>query len=122
MADTTIASVETALGFRLPNDYREFLSGNNGGEGFVGKHYLIAWRVEELIPFNRDYQVNEYAPGILIFASSGGGEAFAFDTRDDIWPVVQVPFIGLDLDSAIKVADTFFDLLSKMSYSDESLI
>jgi hypothetical protein len=53
----------------------------NGGEGFIGENYLRAWPVEDLIQSNKDYRVDEAAPGLFLFGSSGGGEAFAFDTR-----------------------------------------
>ena len=54
--------MEGRLGFQLPVDYRSFLLKSNGGEGFVGEHYLVLWKVEELIEFNRDYAVDEWAP------------------------------------------------------------
>jgi cell wall assembly regulator SMI1 len=118
----SLDSVEREIGWRLPEDYCRFMTRWNGGEGFLGKQYLILWRAEEIAPFNRDYQVNEYAPGILLFASSGGGEAFGFDMRSDQAPVVQVPFVGLDLRYAKEVARNFTDLLLKMSESDGSLL
>jgi hypothetical protein len=114
--------MEREIGLRLPDDYRAFMERSNGGEGFLGKQYLILWRAEQIVPFNHDYQVNEYAPGILLFASSGGGEAFAFDTRSTQLPIVQVPFIGLDLQHAKEVAKTFTELLQKMSDSDGTLL
>ena len=62
------------LGVSLPGDYLEFLRQHNGGEGFVGDNYIIFWRAEELADFNREYEVDKYAPGILLFGSDGGGE------------------------------------------------
>jgi SMI1 / KNR4 family (SUKH-1) len=114
--------VETTYGYHLPDDYRHFMTAMNGGEGFVGKQYIIVWRLEELVPFNRDYQVAQYAPGLVLFASSGGGEAFAFDLRHDDLPIVQVPFVGLDLRHAKRVANSFTDLLVRMHSSDGSLL
>lgn len=121
-SNEALDSVECEIGLRLPDDYRAFMTRYNGGEGFVGKQYLILWRAEEIAPFNRDYQVDEYAPGIVLFASSGGGEAFGFDMRSDQLPVVQVPFVGLDLRYAKEVANSFTELLLKMSRSDGSLL
>jgi hypothetical protein len=118
----SLGLVETGLGMSLPSDYRRFMERMNGGEGFIGKQYLILWRIEELLSFNRDYQVPEYAPGLFLFASSGGGEAFAFDLRREDLPVVQVPFIGLDSLDAKKVASSFSDLLRRMHTSHGSLL
>jgi hypothetical protein len=51
----------------IPADYIRFLGKMNGGEGFVGKNYLRAWSVEDLILHNRDYRVEERAPGLVLF-------------------------------------------------------
>src|ERR1700730_17203176 len=77
----SIKQCQAHLHFRLPTEYVKFLQQMNGGEGFVGKHYLRAWPVEELAKFNREYRVDEGAPGLFLFGTDGGGEAFAFDTR-----------------------------------------
>jgi cell wall assembly regulator SMI1 len=107
-------AVETQCGAKLPEDYRGFLTRYNGGEGFIGRHYLILWKAEELHQFNRDYQVSEYAPGFLMFGSTGGGDGFAFDTRTSPYRVMQVPFIGMSLDDAFFVAESFTKLLERM--------
>ena len=44
----------------------------------------------------------------------GGGEGFAFDTRSTPYRVMQVPFIGMSLDDAFFVADSFTRLLERM--------
>jgi hypothetical protein len=57
----------------LPADYVQFLEQLNGGEGFVGKSYLRAWPIEDLIQFNKDFFVDVAAPELFLFGSSGGG-------------------------------------------------
>lgn len=99
----------------LPGDYIEWLRQTNGGEGFAGENYLILWRAEELEDFNREYEVGEYAPGLILIGSTGGGEAYAFDTRETGWPVVRVPFIGMSLKYAIRVGGTFSDFLASLA-------
>jgi hypothetical protein len=124
MPGTTEQVLETAektLHIKLPDDYRRFVMQFNGGEGFIGKHYLILWKVEELDQFNRDYQVDDYAPGFLIFGSSGGVDGFAFDTKANPYRVVQVPFIGLSREDAFFVADSFTRLLERMVEIDGPL-
>jgi hypothetical protein len=106
----------------LPDDYIEVISEINGGEGFINNEYLILWKPEELLEFNKEYEVEQYAPGIFLFGSNGGGEGFAFDTRTTPYKVVQIPFIGMDLSCASCVADSFLDLLKKMEVSDGSLL
>jgi hypothetical protein len=77
----TVRQGEAQLGIRLPPDYVEFITAMNGGEGFVGDNYVILWSVDELPRFNREYNVPEFAPGLVMFGSDGGGEGFGFDLR-----------------------------------------
>ncbi len=94
-------------GVRLPDSYMKFLREMNGGEGFIGNAYLMFWRLDELVELNKAYQVTVYAPGLLLFGSDGGGEAFAFDMRSDAKPIVTVPFVGMDVKLARAVAPNF---------------
>lgn len=116
-----ITKAEAALGHSLPSDYREFLLRSNGGEGFIGSHYLVLWQAEELAIFNADYQVQECAPGFLLFGADGGGEGLAFDTRTAPFPVVQLPFVGLGLEDGLPVAESFTHLILRMREVESSL-
>jgi len=106
---------ERQLSVKLPSEYVEFLQKNNGGEGFVGKcAYVILWAIGELAFMNQAYEVQKYVPGLLIFGSDGGGEAFGFDTRDPLWPIVQVPFVGMAWDVAELMGATFREFLERL--------
>jgi len=115
--DASIDAAMRGLGLALPEDYQAFLRRHDGGEGFVGKNYLILFHAEELVPSNREYEVQEYAPGLILFASDGGGEGYAFDARNDLMRIVKVPFIGMDVRSAVPIADSFNEFLSRLSGS-----
>ena len=113
--DAAIAAGEMQLGMRLPADYVDFLKFTNGGEGFVGKNaYIILWGVEELASMNQEYEVQKYVPGLLIFGSDGGGEAYGFDTRSPQWPIVQVPFVGMEWDVAESMGTSFCQFLARL--------
>lgn len=116
---TDIVRFESAAGFELPAQYSAFLmSVGNGGEGPVGSTgYLVLWKLEELKEMNLAYNVAEYAPGFLFFGSDGGGEAFAFDTRTEKWPVVTIPFVGMKPELAVQVGTDFDDFLARLSAS-----
>ncbi len=118
-SDEVIAKAREELRTRLPDDYVAYLRRSNGGEGFVGEAYLRLWRAEELAQFNREYQVNMLAPGLVAFGGDGGGEAFAFDTRDRKMPVVCVPFIGMSLEDAILTAASFTELFTALRNDDD---
>lgn len=119
--EVSLCRVESDLGLIFPIDYREFLLQFGGGEGFVGNQYLIFWAADEIGPFNADYEVREYAPGLLLIGSNGGGEGFAFDLRSGRYNIVVVPFIGMSLECATSVAPTFVELLEKLNQPDAGL-
>ena len=103
------------LGFDFPADYREFLWNTNGATGFAGRElYAIFWRIEELLAFNIAYQANLRVPTLLLFGSTGSGEAFAFDKESSTYPVLLVPFVPLELSKAIKTANSFFELFDSV--------
>jgi hypothetical protein len=116
----SVARCQSNLRFTLPADYIQFLEQMNGGEGFVGRNYLRAWPVGDLIQFNKDYFFEEAVPELFLFGSSGGGEAFAFDTRSSPPPIVAVPFIG-SLEDAIMIAPNF-NLFLQHLYQSERLL
>jgi len=105
----------TALKAKFPSDYVAFLEATNGGEGMIGETYLMLWSAEELPEMNASYQVAEYAPGLLLIGSDGGGEAFAFDTRVTPWPVVKVPFVGMELACVEAMAPSFNAFLKTLA-------
>jgi hypothetical protein len=109
-----------ALNFSLPADYIRFMLVHDGGEGFVGEHYLILWKASELKLFNDEYEIAVYARGLVAFGSNGGGEAFAFDTRVGQPTVVIAPFIGMSLDDATPVAPSFSDFLERLKSNARS--
>lgn len=115
---SAVQEVASGLCLSLPHDYRDFLGKYNGGEGFIKDNYLILWRAEEIVLFNQEYEVHEYAPGIILFGSDGGGEGYGFDTREPSFPIVKIPFVGMDLSEAIPVARTFTDLFEALAESE----
>lgn len=110
-----IKAAGDALKIVLPKDYAAFLSATNGGEGMIGETYVMLWGAEELSQMNISYQVSEYAPGLLLIGSDGGGEAFAFDTRVTPWPVVKVPFVGMELECVEALAPSFTAFLNALA-------
>jgi hypothetical protein len=115
----SIVRCQANLGFRLPDEYVRFLQQMNGGEGFIGKHYFMAWPIEELVPANKQCVVDDAVAALFLFGSDGGGEAFAFDTRSAAPPIVVVPFVGMELSVAEKLAPDFNSFLQFLYRSDD---
>ena len=106
--DIAIRQLQASSSLKLPGDYLSFLQRVNGGEGFIGKNaYAILWRAEEVVEMNKAYQVDVLAPGLFIFGSDGGGEAFAFDARSDPVFTVTIPFVGMNLELVRPIAPSF---------------
>jgi len=110
-----IEELSSRLSVTLTSDYLDFLRQHNGGEGFIGDNYIVLWKAEELADFNREYEVEKYAPGILLFGSDGGGDGYGFDTTSASMEIVRIPFIGMDRRYAIPVATSFPDLFEKLA-------
>ena len=110
-----VDGLSATLGFTLPPDYLEFLREHDGGEGFVGDNYIILWGAGELADFNREYEVETYAPGIFLFGSDGGGEGYGFDTLEQGSPIVRVPFIGMERRYATPLATNLLDLFALLA-------
>jgi hypothetical protein len=87
--------LRSALPIALPSSYMAFLQRANGGEGFIGERYAQLWRAEELIQFNRGYNVAEFAPDLFLIGSDGGGDGYAFDISSNNPTLFEVPLIGM---------------------------
>jgi hypothetical protein len=111
---SSIRQVEGKAKLRFPEEYTQFLQKMDGGEGFIDRAYAIFWRVGELLEMNEAYQVSDYAPGLFLFGSDGGGEAFAFDARSDVMEIVCVPFVGMDLKLVRPMASNFKVFLDEL--------
>lgn len=100
---------------RLPADYLEFMKRSNGGHGSVGKEHLIVFPAQEIALINDAAEVEKFAPGLLIFASNGGGQSYAFDLRNEVTSIVK--FFDMDLgdEEPVRCADTFHSLLDYLA-------
>jgi hypothetical protein len=76
----------------------------------------MLWKAEELEPLNAGYEVARFAPGLFLFGSDGGGEAYAFDTQASPWTVIQVPFVGMgDPQLAKPLGRSFTEFMNSLS-------
>ena len=102
----------------LPEDYLQFMRWTNGAEGPVGWVSSVSlWPLEGIGQLNDDYGVSAFAPGLLIVGSDGGGIAYAFDLRDPYGQprVVELPFIGMSLETSELRGHTLKDLFEYLA-------
>ena len=108
------ASINFLLNSRslqFPKDYLEFLAYSDGAAGtFPNGNHVILWPIDRLIERNKAYVAEDLAPGIFIFGSSGGGEAYGFDSRKSM-RVIQIPFVGMELSAVEYLASSFTEFM-----------
>lgn len=102
--------VEKQFDIRFPDDYILFLSCHDGSSDFLGGFYVQFFAFEDLILDNQDIRTDEFYPGLVIFASNGGGEYWAFDKRTDPPRIVQIPAVG-GISDALLCGHSFSEFL-----------
>jgi hypothetical protein len=108
----TIESFEQRFQIVFPGDYKHFLSTSNGASGFVGESYLLLWSLDDMEEINQLSNLEEYIPGLILFGSDGGGETYAFDTRQSRLSFVKFPSIGVNSENVEFCGHTFYDFLA----------
>ena len=110
--DEDIRALTDATSFALPSAYLDLLRAVNGGEADIShltgddSSYLDLWEAEDVVQFNTDYMLPQFAPSFFAFGSNGGGELFAFDSRRNDDAVFMVPAIGMSDDTSLPFADS----------------
>jgi hypothetical protein len=108
--------IMSEIGYRLPDDYLDFMQETNGYNGEVGaKGYVCIWSAEEIVPTNRANNCHEFIPGLVLFASNEGSEYYAFDMRVSPSKVVMIPMIPLELKEAKEVGSSFIEFLRRLA-------
>lgn len=98
---------------KLPTQYIDYVQ--NGGQmkfeaDFDFGGYIILEPLERIDEFNKEIEINEYAPGYLAFASDGGGEAFVFDSEGKIY---LMPLVGMSPNDASMIAESWAEYVNK---------
>lgn len=108
--DEEIQKLKTAFSYQLPNDFIEFLKFTNGAEG----NHIIFWNIDNMIEANNAYSIETNVPGLLLFGSDGGAEAFGFDLREEAIRIVMVPDVSLLWEEAVNLGDSFHEFLERL--------
>jgi hypothetical protein len=107
-----IEKIEKKLKIKFPAQYKSFILLHNGAEGPIGKNsYLVIWSIDEIISLNEEYGVFEYTPEILYFGSDGGEMAYAFDKRNSVLKIIEIPFESIKVADAVNLAESFDDFI-----------
>ena len=74
-------------GVALPQEYIDFMSEHNGGEGDTGSSWLVLFPVEELQEMNDEYEIGKYLKDKMIIGSNGAGELIGIDNEGNYFIV-----------------------------------
>lgn len=90
----------------LPEQHLCFMKKHNGGEGDIGRTWLLLYPLEELQGINDDYCIEDYLPDHIIIGSNASGELYGLDSKGNYF---NVP-IMIDEDGVTVLGDDI-DLL-----------
>ena len=110
VSKNVLENVEQITGFKLPQDYKNFMQWSNGGEGVLKNIRLSFWPAEDLVSLNEDYKINEYlGKKVLAIGSDGGPICLLLDYQgnNDEPCFSSVNFGGLDPDEIKVIAPKF---------------
>src|ERR671937_1291190 len=116
-SDDLVRAAVRSAPVEVPNDYLDLMRVSNGVEGTVGRAYLQLWPLETLASRNALYEVEEFAPGLLVIGSDGGGTAYGLMQNEDAVVFVEVPFIGLARDTARIRGASFAEFVEELARS-----
>jgi hypothetical protein len=98
---------------KLPDDFVCYLQSGvpRCGELPDFPSWFEIWSEEEMEPWNKEYQVDQYAPGFFGFATNGGGEMYAFGPDGGIY---ALPSVGMEPKVAKRLASSWTEFQSKI--------
>ncbi|KQV40169.1 SMI1/KNR4 family protein [Massilia sp. Root335] len=103
----------------LPDDLKYFIAEHGLFEGLTRNDspgYVELWPIEGIPQENKAIEMDVCAPGFLAFAGNGSGEVLAFDA---VGAVYMIPLIGMEAESAIKIADSFTEFAETFELNAE---
>ena len=105
--------IRSVNGLELPEDYLEFMSEHNGGEGQIGEiGYGCFFRLEELEEINDKYNVQESWPGYVVIGSDMGGMLWAYSPEEKIY--CQIDSCAIDDDTCYDASESLEEFVRKI--------
>ncbi len=105
--------IQTVNGMDLPDDYLEFMSEHNGGEGPIGEvGYGCFFRLEELEDCNTEYDVQKSWPGHIVIGSDMGGMLWAYCPEKEVY--CQIDSCSISNDAYFDVSDSLQEFVEKI--------
>lgn len=105
--------ITTVCGMDLPEDYLEFMSEHNGGEGPIGEiGYGCFFRLEELESSNVEYDVQKSWPGYIVIGSDMGGMLWAYNPEKEFY--CQIDSCSISNDAIFDESESLEEFVRKI--------
>lgn len=108
-------TAEVSLLPSIPRDYIKYIKSTGPFECLTHEDaepgYVVLWSFNEIAKNNSDIEIEMYASGFVAFGGNGGGELLAFDATGAVF---TLPMIGMEPDCAIRIAEDFQELVSRL--------
>ena len=105
--------IRSVGGLDLPEDYLEFMSRHDGGEGPIGENgYGCFYSMRDLEAVNDEYQVQEYWPGYVVIGSDMGDMLWAYNPEKEVY--CQIDCCNTDEDTFFDVSGSFEEFVKKI--------
>lgn len=106
-----ILEVIKELNFNIPQDYIDFLSEVDGGEGAIGRNsYLILWPSRDLLTNNADYNTASFAHDYFLIGQDAADTAYGIKKSDGM--IYEFGFLAdLKTDPAEFCGITFLEFI-----------
>lgn len=109
-----IAEIERRIGFKLPDDYRFFLTNYSASELTISEHFFKLWDKDDLLEINSEYGILDNMEATLGIGSNGASELIAIQLRNTEFKVVLTPFIDLSDEYNIVIGTSFTNFLQRL--------
>jgi hypothetical protein len=107
----TLCDIAATHGVELPDDYIEFMTRSDGGEGDLASTWIQMWSVDR-INQTIDGGANPYE-GVLLFAGDGANTVYGFDAANDS-EIIEGDWIGLSRDDLIRHGKSLSSFLADL--------
>lgn len=118
-SEDKLSALRAAAPEGLPSEYFDLLAQSNGGEGPfpVQPYSFVLSSADEALNDWTSGTFAEFFPGLFVFGTNGGGEAFAFDTTVAGTRVVYFDMTNTNLAESVVEMTTsmgdFIDLIGR---------
>ena len=117
-----ITALKSLAPVDLPESYYSLLSFSNGGEGplAVQPLWFQLYPAEETAQIEREGTFREFFKGLFVIGGNGGGEAVAFDLRENApYPIVAFDMTNIDLQESVRPIAPSFDAALELIGRDD---